>query len=40
MGVRRAYYADGEDAIEMSLTLDTTTGNITPGQDEVALAEA
>ena len=40
MGVRRAYYADGEDAIEMRLTLDPTTGNITPGQDEVALADA
>lgn len=40
MGVRRTYYADGEDAIEMRLTLDPTTGNITPGRDEVALAEA
>jgi ribosomal-protein-alanine N-acetyltransferase len=40
MGVRRGYYADGEDAIEMRLTLDPTTGDVTPGHDEVALAEA
>ena len=40
MGVRRGYYADGEDAIEMRLTLDPTTGHVTPGHDEVALAEA
>jgi ribosomal-protein-alanine N-acetyltransferase len=40
MGVRRGYYADGEDAIEMSLTLDPTTGHVTPGHDEVVLAEA
>ncbi len=40
MGVRRSYYSDGEDAIEMRLTLDPMTGHITPGRDEVALAEA
>jgi [ribosomal protein S18]-alanine N-acetyltransferase len=40
MGVRRGYYADGEDAIEMRITLDPTTGHVTPGHDEVALAEA
>jgi ribosomal-protein-alanine N-acetyltransferase len=40
MGVRRGYYADGEDAIEMRLTLDPTTGHVTPERDEVALAEA
>ncbi len=40
MGVRRTYYTDGEDAIEMMLTLDPTTGNVRPGRDEVQLAEA
>jgi len=40
MGVRRGYYSDGEDAIEMMLTLDPTTGHVTPGRDEVQLAEA
>jgi ribosomal-protein-alanine N-acetyltransferase len=40
MGVRRAYYADGEDAIEMMLTLDPETGAARPGRDEVELAEA
>lgn len=39
MGLRRDYYADGEDAIEMRLTLDPTTGKIIPGRDEVALPE-
>jgi ribosomal-protein-alanine N-acetyltransferase len=39
MGVRRDYYADGEDAIEMRLTLDPTTGKIIPGRDEVAMPE-
>jgi [ribosomal protein S18]-alanine N-acetyltransferase len=40
MGLRRDYYADGEDAIEMRLTLDPKTGRIVPGRDEVALPEA
>jgi [ribosomal protein S18]-alanine N-acetyltransferase len=40
MGVRRGYYSDGEDAIEMMLTLDPETGHVTPGRDEVQLAEA
>ena len=40
MGVRKKYYSDGEDAIEMMLTLDPTTGDVTPGRDEVQLAEA
>jgi ribosomal-protein-alanine N-acetyltransferase len=40
MGVRRGYYADGEDAIEMMLTLDPETGAVRPGRDEVELAEA
>jgi len=40
MGVRRGYYADGEDAIEMMLTLDPETGAARPGRDEVELAEA
>jgi ribosomal-protein-alanine N-acetyltransferase len=39
MGVRRDYYADGEDAIEMRLTLDPTTGKIIPGRDEVSVPE-
>jgi len=39
MGVRRDYYADGEDAIEMRLMLDPTTGKVIPGRDEVALPE-
>jgi ribosomal-protein-alanine N-acetyltransferase len=37
--VRRGYYGDnGEDAVEMMLTLDPATGAIKPGQDEVAVA--
>jgi ribosomal-protein-alanine N-acetyltransferase len=40
MGMRRSYYTDGEDAIEMMLGLDPTTGHVTPGRDEVQLAEA
>ncbi len=40
MGVRRGYYSDGEDAIEMMLTLDPDTGAVTPGRDEIQLAEA
>ena len=38
MGVRRGYYGDnGEDAIEMMLTLDPTTGSIQPGHDEIPI---
>ncbi|HEX4334983.1 MAG TPA: GNAT family N-acetyltransferase [Polyangiaceae bacterium] len=39
MGVRRDYYPNGEDAIEMRLTLDPTTGKIIPGRDEVSVPE-
>jgi ribosomal-protein-alanine N-acetyltransferase len=35
MGVRRAYYSDNEDAIEMMLSLDPVTGRVQPGQDEI-----
>lgn len=37
MGVRRAYYADGEDAVEMALLMDPETGEIKPHADEVRL---
>lgn len=38
MGVRPAYYADtGEDAVEMSLTLDPATGTAVTTRDEVRL---
>ena len=40
MGVRRKYYTDGEDAIEMTLMLDPATGTVRPGRDEVELLEA
>jgi ribosomal-protein-alanine N-acetyltransferase len=40
MGLRRRYYADGEDAIEMMLSLDPATGTVKPGRDEVELSEA
>lgn len=40
MGVRRTYYADGEDAVEMMLTLDPITGAVRPGRDEVELLGA
>jgi [ribosomal protein S18]-alanine N-acetyltransferase len=36
--VRRAYYSDGEDAIEMALALDPATGAIVRRDDEVAVA--
>jgi [ribosomal protein S18]-alanine N-acetyltransferase len=40
IGLRRAYYSDnGEDAVEMLLTLDPQTRSIVPGRDEVRLAE-
>jgi ribosomal-protein-alanine N-acetyltransferase len=37
MGVRRRYYADDEDAVEMVLTLDPETGDILRHTDEVRL---
>jgi [ribosomal protein S18]-alanine N-acetyltransferase len=40
MGVRRRYYSDGEDAIEMMLVLDPSTGTVQQRHDEVELAEA
>jgi [ribosomal protein S18]-alanine N-acetyltransferase len=40
MGVRRTYYTDGEDAVEMMLTLDPMTGAVRPGRDEVELLGA
>lgn len=40
MGVRRGYYADGEDAVEMMLSMDPATGAVKPGRDEVQIAEA
>jgi ribosomal-protein-alanine N-acetyltransferase len=40
IGVRRGYYADNaEDAIEMMLAIDPSTGKILPGRDEIALPE-
>lgn len=38
MGVRPQYYSDnGEDAIEMVLTLDPATGAVQPGRDEIRI---
>jgi ribosomal-protein-alanine N-acetyltransferase len=37
IGVRRAYYTDGEDAVEMLLELDLATGALVPHPDEVKL---
>jgi len=38
LNVRRGYYEDnGEDAIEMILSLDPKTGEVLPGQDEIRL---
>jgi [ribosomal protein S18]-alanine N-acetyltransferase len=38
MGVRPRYYSDnGEDAVEMVLTLDPTTGAVEPGRDEIRI---
>ena len=36
MGVRKSYYADGEDAVEMVLLLDDR-GEIQPRKDEVSV---
>lgn len=38
--LRKQYYDDGEDALEMTLVLDPETGDIVPGEDEVKLEEA
>lgn len=41
MGVRRGYYSRGnEDAYEMMLRLDETTGEIVPTDDQVPIEEA
>ncbi len=37
MNVRRSYYTDGEDAIEMVLLLDPETGAVVARDDEVRL---
>lgn len=38
VALRQSYYVDNlEDAVEMSLVLDPTTGAIVPGHDEVVL---
>ena len=34
LNVRKAYYADGEDAIEMALALDPPVRNVIPREDE------
>lgn len=40
IGLRRAYYSDnGEDAVEMILSIDPETHSILPGRDEIRLAE-
>jgi [ribosomal protein S18]-alanine N-acetyltransferase len=40
MNVRRAYYADGEDAVEMALVMDPETGILMPRADDVRIDEA
>jgi [ribosomal protein S18]-alanine N-acetyltransferase len=37
LGVRRHYYFDDEDAVEMALSLDPITGHIVPQPDEARL---
>jgi ribosomal-protein-alanine N-acetyltransferase len=37
MSVRRRYYDDGDDALEMHLELDPSTGTIVPRADDVTL---
>ena len=38
LGVRGAYYADNdEDAVEMILALDPSTGRALPGEDEIRI---
>ncbi len=39
IGVRREYYSDGQDAIEMRLCLDPETGAVQPARDEVELRD-
>ncbi len=34
-GLRKKYYLDGEDAIEMMLLMDPATGKVLPGEDDV-----
>jgi ribosomal-protein-alanine N-acetyltransferase len=36
-GLRRRYYPDDEDAVEMALLLDPSTGAVVPRADEVSL---
>jgi len=39
IGVRRGYYAENsEDAIEMVLAMDPTTGQVLPGEDQIDLS--
>jgi len=38
--IRKGYYADREDAVEMALVLDPDTGEVIPGRDEVRLEES
>ncbi|HPB94278.1 MAG TPA: hypothetical protein PKW66_00100, partial [Polyangiaceae bacterium] len=38
-GLRKEYYGDGEDAVEMGLVLDPKTGDIVASRDEVRLEE-
>lgn len=38
--IRKGYYADREDAVEMALVIDPDTGEIQPGRDEVRLEES
>jgi ribosomal-protein-alanine N-acetyltransferase len=37
VGMRRAYYADGEDAVDMLLDLDPTSGAVLRRQDDIEL---
>jgi [ribosomal protein S18]-alanine N-acetyltransferase len=37
IGVRERYYADDEDAVEMALSLDASTGDVVKREDEVDL---
>jgi [ribosomal protein S18]-alanine N-acetyltransferase len=37
MGIRKKYYPDDEDAVEMVLVFDPTTGHVLPKPDEVRL---
>jgi len=35
VGLRRAYYADGEDAVDMLLDLDPATGAVLRREDDI-----